>query len=570
MGKKTVKPKLSKKLKTRVEEFLNSNLSAIKKISPRAVRELLEDLQIYQIELDNYSKELQKVSAELQQSEARLRNILSSMDDLVFTLDRHNRFVSVYAPEDKLYLKPEEFIGKKVPEALPAHITKLFNNALPKIKTGHIAEFEYHLEMPAGLEWYHLKLSPIMDDGNFKGSVAVVRDITEKKRIDAQLRQARKMESIGTMAGGIAHDFNNILYMITGNAELAMGNIPEWNPVHDNLKVIKTAALRAAGIVKQLLSFSRKSEQDIKPIGATTVIKDALKFLRSTIPSSIEIRKNLSNRELTILGDPAQINQMMINLCINASQEMEETGGILEITVEGETLAEGSVLNNQAPTPGEYLKITISDTGPGIDSEIIDRIFDPYFTTKDAGQGSGMGLSVVHGIIQNHNGAITVESQPGKGTTFTIHFPVVAAEPMMSVKTSDETPHGNESILFVDDEEFITDMIGKMLKRLGYKVVTKTNPAEAWELFQTKPDQFDLVITDMTMPQMNGVKLSKKLKELRSDIPVIICTGHSSLIDEEKAKELGIDAYVMKPIVKSGIAKIIRNVLDKAKDDVQQ
>ena len=242
---------------------------------------------------------------------------------------------------------------------------------------------------------------------------------------------------------------------------------------------------------------------------------------------------------------------------------MEETGGILEITGENVNLDKVAVNGYSDLTAGDYLKILISDKGPGINPEIINRIFDPYFTTKEMGKGSGLGLSVVHGIVNNHNGAITVDSEPGKGATFTILFPVVSEKPVMEIKTPDEAPRGNETILFVDDEEAITDMIGQILDRLGYKVETETSPATALELFQSKPYNFDLVITDMTMPQMTGVKLSEKLKDIRPDIPVVICTGHSSLIDEEKAKEMGIDGYVMKPIVKREVAIAIRKVLDK-------
>jgi two-component system cell cycle sensor histidine kinase/response regulator CckA len=252
-----------------------------------------------------------------------------------------------------------------------------------------------------------------------------------------------------------------------------------------------------------------------------------------------------------------------MNLCINASQEMEETGGILEVSVEKVTLDKETADSYADLAMGNYVKITVSDTGTGIDPEIINRIFDPYFTTKEVGKGSGMGLSVIHGIVKNHNGAITVDSEPGKGATFTMLFPVVTEKPVMEVKTLDEILRGNETILFVDDEDSIVNTTGKMLERLGYKVETKTNPVEAFELFQSKPDQFDLVITDMTMPKMTGVKLLKKLMEIRSDIPVIICTGHSDLIDEEKAEDMGIAAYVMKPIVKQNIAETIRRVLDK-------
>ncbi|MCP4120311.1 MAG: response regulator, partial [Bacteroidetes bacterium] len=229
----------------------------------------------------------------------------------------------------------------------------------------------------------------------------------------------------------------------------------------------------------------------------------ALKFLRSAIPATVEIRKHLTDTDMTVMADSIQINQLLMNLCTNASQAMEKTGGILEITVENEYLTEDPVDNYPDLTTGEHVKITISDTGPGIDPEFIDRIFDPYFTTKDVGKGSGMGLAVVHGIVKNHNGAITVDSKFGKGATFTILFPVVSDEPVTEAKpSSDKLPRGNEKILFVDDEESITTMVGKMLERLGYQVETRMNPKEVLELFKSKPHEFDLVITDMTMPQM--------------------------------------------------------------------
>ncbi|MCP3952538.1 MAG: response regulator, partial [Desulfobacterales bacterium] len=348
--------------------------------------------------------------------------------------------------------------------------------------------------------------------------------------------------------------------------ELALEDIPEWNPTHANIKTIKTAGLKAAGIVKQLLNFSRKTDQKLRPIGAVTIIKDALKFLRATIPATVKMRTHLPDKDITVMADPVQINQLLMNLCTNASQAMEETGGTLEITVENASLTENSAPNDPAVAKGEYVKLTVSDTGPGIESEIIGRIFDPYFTTKEVGKGSGMGLAVVHGIVKNHNGAITVDSEPGKSTTFTVLFPVATEKPEVEDGRPDKVPLGNETILFVDDEEAITHMTGQILERLGYKVETETSPAAALKLFQSKPDNFDLVMTDMTMPAMTGVKLSEKLKGIRPDISVIICTGHSALIDEEKAKEMGIDGYVMKPIVKSNIAIAIRAVLDKGQE----
>ncbi|MCK5163775.1 MAG: response regulator, partial [Desulfobacula sp.] len=267
--------------------------------------------------------------------------------------------------------------------------------------------------------------------------------------------------------------------------------------------------------------------------------------------------------EITILADPIQINQVMMNICINASQAMEETDGILEINVENISRTANWAIRYPGLTAGDYVKITISDTGPGIEPEVIDRIFDPYFTTKEIGKGSGMGLAVVQGIINNHNGTITVDSQPGKGTSFSILFPIIDEKPEAETTITDDLPCGIETILFVDDEESIADVTGQILEQLGYTVQTQTSPQDALKLFQSKPSDFDLVITDMTMPQMNGIKLSEKLMGSRSDIPVIICTGHSSLIDEEKAGQIGIAAYVTKPVSMSKIAKTIRKILDK-------
>jgi PAS domain S-box-containing protein len=393
--------------------------------------------------------------------------------------------------------------------------------------------------------------------------VILKKEQAEKREIEAQLQQAQKMESIGTLAGGIAHDFNNIMGIIVGNTELALDDVPKWNSAYYSLEEIKKASLRAKNIVKQLLSFSRKTDQKLQPIQIVLVIKDALKFLRSTIPTTINIHQNIQTAEETILADPTQINQIIMNLCINASHAMEQTGGDLSVTVKKVILDNNSAKNNSDLKSGAHIKIMISDTGPGIDPKIIDQIFDPYFTTKEVGKGSGMGLAVVHGIVKNHNGAITVDSGLGKGTKFIIFFPLVSKKAMIESKTSQDIPRGNETILFVDDEISIVKMVQRMFERLGYKVETATTPQDALERFSLNPDHFDLVITDMTMPQMTGVKLSKKLMAIREDIPIIICTGHSTLVDEERAKDLGLAAYVMKPIDLQQTAQTIRKVLEK-------
>ncbi len=495
----------------------------------------------------------------LRESEERYRSMMEAMKDVAYICS--SEFRIEYMNPRMIRKVGHNAVGESCHKAIYNSAKKCSWCVFDQIQQGE--HVEYELSDPQDNHYYSVSNSPIRHSSGLISKLTICRDITENKAIESQLRQARKMESIGTMAGGIAHDFNNLLYMITGNAELALEDIPEWNPTHANLEAIKTAGLRAAGIVKQLLNFSRRTDQKLIPIGVVTIIKDALKFLRATIPATVKMRTHLPDKDITVMADPVQINQLLMNLCTNASQALEETGGILEITIENEFLTEDSAKNHPDVARGDYVKLAVSDTGPGIESEIIGRIFDPYFTTKEMGQGSGMGLAVVHGIVKNHHGTITVDSQPGKGTTFTILFPIATEKPEVETRRPDEVPLGNETILFVDDEEAIAHMTGQILERLGYKVETETSPAAALELFQSQRDNFDLVITDMTMPQMTGVKLSEKLKGIRPDIPVIICTGHSSLIDEEKAKEVGIDGYVVKPIVKSDIAIAIRNVLDK-------
>lgn len=388
-------------------------------------------------------------------------------------------------------------------------------------------------------------------------------DISHTKKLEEELRQAHKMESIGTLAGGIAHDFNNILSIIIGNTELALDDTPDFSPAHNNIQEIKTASLRAKNVVRQLLSFTRKTEQEQKPLDIVPLIKESLKLIKSSIPSSIEIRETIPDINCSILADATQIHQVIINLCTNAAQAMSENGGILEIAVnhvDHNIKAKESF--DQLP-PGRYIEVLVKDTGQGIDSNIREKIFDPYFTTKDVGKGTGMGLAVVHGIVENHNGHISVDSEAGKGSSFRVFFPMVSEQPgPKSKELMEKHPHGTETILFVDDEESIIGLAKQVLKPLGYNVKTKTRPKEALEMFEADPDKFDLVISDMTMPQMDGVTLTKKLKALRPDVPIIICTGHSSVINEENAKKAGVSAYIMKPMSMSKLATLIREALE--------
>ncbi|MCP3872787.1 MAG: PAS domain S-box protein, partial [Desulfobacteraceae bacterium] len=518
------------------------------------------DGSISKFEISNDITALKLSEKKIKRSEEKYRSILHSMKDAAYICSQDFKIE---------YMNPA-MIERFGAGAIGEHCYKIIYDrseqcswcVFDQIQKGE--DINYEVSNPKDNCYYSVTNSPIFHVDGKVSKLTIFHDITEIKNIEAQLQQSRKMESIGTLTGGIAHDFNNLLYMISGNTELALEDIPNWNPAYLNLQEIKTASLKAADIVKQLLHFSRKTGQKLEVIDAATVIKDSMRFLRSTIPTTIEIKTQLPDTEISILADPIQINQIMMNLCVNATHAMEETGGTLEVNMEISSLDKETIKSyKDLETADNYLKIILSDTGPGIPPEIINRIFDPYFTTKEFGKGSGMGLTVVQGIVKNHDGVITVNSQVGEGTAFTILFPVIDDAPEIITKKTDIIPHGIENILFVDDEKAITNMMQQVLKKLGYHVETSLNPEEALDLFQAKPDLFDIVITDMTMPQMTGAKFAERLKEIRYSIPIILCTGHSSLIDEDKAKQLGIDGFVMKPVSKSKIAKAIRKALDR-------
>jgi CheY-like chemotaxis protein/anti-sigma regulatory factor (Ser/Thr protein kinase) len=372
------------------------------------------------------------------------------------------------------------------------------------------------------------------------------------------------MEALGTLVGGIAHEFNNVLAIIMGNTELSLAALPGWSPVHFNLEEIRTACLRAKDVVRQLLSYIRKIEYKKQPLRLIPVVKDSIKFLRASIPTNIDIQQTINAGADRVLADATQINQVLINLCTNASHAMEETGGNLEIAVHNVILEERAVTVDPALVPGNYVKLTVSDTGKGISPQIIDRIFEPFFTTKEVGKGSGMGLSVVHGIIKSWGGAVSVESKPGKGTAVNLFFPVVEGEAVLESKpVGEESPTGNERILFIDDEKSMVNMARGILERLGYQVETRMSPLEALELFRSKPGEFDLVITDMAMPRMTGDILAKKILTIRPGIPVILCTGFTEKISEEDADEIGIKAFLTKPLVMREFAVKVREVLDE-------
>jgi signal transduction histidine kinase/DNA-binding response OmpR family regulator len=384
----------------------------------------------------------------------------------------------------------------------------------------------------------------------------------EKKKLEAQLFQSQKMESLGLLAGGIAHDFNNILFAIQGNIQITLYSLSEDSPLRSHLDEAMKALNRAKEMVKHILAFSRQSEAEKKPVKVQFIIKEVVRLLNSSIPSTITIHQNIDSDAGPVYADPSQIHQILMNLATNAFHAMENDGGHFELNLDQIEMSSDELTILPDIQPGKYIKLTISDTGQGINPEIMGKIFDPYFTTKAIGKGSGLGLSLVHGIVKNHRGAITVDSQPGKGTVFTILLPVIEETIVNKRKEKTDALYlGKESILFVDDDESIARMMARMLKKIGYQVEVRTNPVEALALFKEKSDQFDIVITDMTMPQMTGDSLAEKMREIRHDIPIIICTGYSSLIDEDKSKKMNM-FFIMKPITIVDIGKMIRKALD--------
>ncbi|MGD0232190.1 MAG: PAS domain-containing protein [Syntrophorhabdales bacterium] len=410
--------------------------------------------------------------------------------------------------------------------------------------------------------WWLIRGVPVIDEkGTISKWFGTCTDIWEIKRVEAQLRQAQKMEALGTMGGGIAHDFNNILAAIIGFSELLEGNVAKGSREARHLHRVLEAGIRGRELVKQMLTFSRKAEQEKKPLLMSSIVKETIKLLRATTPSTIGIKVNASNEAL-ILGDPTQIQQVLMNLCTNATHAMQEKGGSLDIEL-SELSVSPSKGNPHGIDPGLYVKLAVRDTGTGIPADIMDKIFDPFFTTKKVGEGTGLGLSVVHGIVKQHDGYITVESETGRGSTFTVYFPRITGGPEADALHGDEIPTGSERILFVDDEEALVEMGEDILAELGYEVTSRMSSREALALLKSDPSRFDLVITDQTMPEMTGVELAKEVLAIRADMPIIMCTGFSYVVDADKARAAGIKAFAMKPLTKREIAKTIRKVLDE-------
>jgi nitrogen-specific signal transduction histidine kinase/CheY-like chemotaxis protein len=391
----------------------------------------------------------------------------------------------------------------------------------------------------------------------------MIQDITEMRVIEARLRQSEKMEAIGQLAGGIAHDFNNVLGGIIGYADLSIDHVVKGSDLEKNLQKIIKASERAKHLVQQILTFSRQGNQQKSVIAVGPIIKEVLELLRATIPSSVIIESDLRKETKPILGDPTKIHEMLLNLATNGVYAMDRKG-ILKVLLYPLTLDSEAYGRTGKITPGEYAVIEVTDTGHGMDASILQKAFDPFFTTKPVGEGTGMGLSVVLGVVQLHGGDVQVESEPGKGTTFKIFLPVTAEELKVD-SIYDETSEirgGKECVLFVDDEQSLVDLTVDIFSSLGYKVTGISDSQEALKFIEDKENEIDILVTDQTMPGMTGVELAKAALKIRKDLPVILCTGYSVEINPERAAAIGISQMAMKPLRLSQFADILRKVLD--------
>ena len=390
-------------------------------------------------------------------------------------------------------------------------------------------------------------------------------EMQERQRIEQQLRESQKMEAIGTLAGGIAHDFNNILAAIIGFTEMVIDDVADNTDVQQKMEQVLKAGLRGRELVRQILTFSRKSKAEYSVVALGPLIRETFRLLRASLPTSISMTLNLEADADVVYADLSQIQQVLMNLCTNAAYAMREAGGKLEISLGSITLGPDDPLPEADTPPGDYVVISVRDTGIGMDEEVKERIFEPFFTTKPREHASGLGLSVVYGIVKGHKGSIMVLSEPGKGSVFRVFLPKADIVDSTQEEASGPVPRGNQRILFIDDEEILAEMGRSMLERLGYNVVVETDSTQALRDFADHSDKFDLVITDQTMPKMTGVTLAEKLLRIRPDIPIILCTGYSNLVSEETARAKGIRELVMKPLARKEMAEVIHRVLEGKK-----
>ncbi len=492
-----------------------------------------------------------------------MQYIIEHNNSAVAVHDRDLRYIYVSQRYlDEYGLKEKNIIGRHHYEVFP-DLPQKWRDAHQKALAGEIstADRDVYTREDSTKIWTRWECRPwYQADGTIGGIIIYTEDITDRIKAEERLQQAQKMEAIGTLAGGIAHDFNNILFPIIGHADMLLDDIPKDSPIRKSLEQIQTGALRARELVRQILAFSRQEKNELARMKIQPIVKEALNLIRSTIPTTISINQRLHSDCRPVKADPVQIHQIIMNLATNAYHAMAETGGTLTVSLKE---IQGNTSDPVSPDlqPGPYACLSVADTGTGMDKETAEKIFDPFFTTKKRGKGTGMGLSVVHGIVKAMNGTIQVQTEPGRGTVFHLFLPVAengAAENTPLIK--EPLVGGSERILLVDDEKPVIAIEKQLLSRLGYQVTGCTGSIEALEMFTADPDRFDMVITDIAMPKMSGDKLACELLKIRSDIPILLCTGFSETMTDEKMASIGVKGVVMKPVVINDLDRKLRKI----------
>ena len=516
----------------------------------------------------NMAEKIHQRELSLQNSESRFRELANLLPGIVFETDLEGRItytnqtgcnILQYTPEDisSGLLLTQLMVDSDVKRAHENIETILSGEQDGEGK-------EYIAFRKDGSSFPMLSfITPIMKKTQVTGLRGIGLDISTSRKLEEQLSQSHKMEAIGTMAGGIAHDFNNLLAIIAGNTEIIQRKHQAGNPFDKNIDNIKSATGRAINLVKQILAFSRQDKHEFEAVDLHFVIYESLRLLRSTLPTSVEIISSIEDGAISVNADTTQLQQVIFNLCTNAVHAMDEKG-LLTIKLEGVDLATQDVPMPAGLQRGNYAKLSVTDTGTGMDKETIARVFDPFFTTKEVSKGTGMGLSVAHGIIKKHGGLITVDSSPGLGSTFNVYLPSIGETKTTPVTaTTEPLPLGTERLLVVDDEECIAAMYVDLLGPQGYKVTSATSSTEALALFRENPEGFDLVLTDQTMPEMTGAELASELMTIRQDIPIILCSGFGTKISKEEIRKLGIREFCQKPVDREKLTIVIRKALDE-------
>jgi len=527
--------------------------------------------------------ELKRAEQALRDNEERYRTILDNRNIGYFEIDLDGNLTFFNdALCELMEYNSNELLGINYQSYTDQQTSiKIKNRYATILETGRpLKKFEYPVLKKSGASLIVETSVSLIKDVKDKpvGFRGLIIDITdrklaeqEKKKLESELRQAHKMEAIGTLAGGIAHDFNNILSGIIGYSQLAEMNIKNPVKAKRHIRQIIKGAKRAAGLIQQILTFSRQTEHEKQLLNISIVVKEALKLLRSSIPSTIEIQENIFS-DAIVLADPTQIHQVIMNLCTNAYHAMRTKGGKLIVELDEITISDQESIPDLNILSGKYLKLSVRDTGHGMDKETLGKVFDPYFSTKEVGEGTGLGLALVYGIVEEHGGYVKAYSVPGKGSAFHVFFPVINEKATCHDQACSPYPltGGTERIMVVDDEDSILTSTRELLIDYGYKVKTFPDGTHAFKAFKKDPYQFDLIITDMTMPQMTGDELSVKALKIRNDLPIILCTGYNENISENKALELGIKKYIQKPIDCQHLIHLIREVLDEEKNNAHK